>query len=219
MTELLTERKYLTGFSGMGYDREEVGKALALFVRSFFDTYAVSQRKGRWADKTPNYIECLPELWELFGPEVQFVHILRHGMDVAFSLSDDHRRYPAIDEQVDLSGGNRAVGAGRFWAIQNEKMESFRKVVPKACFTIRYEDLTADPESALQPLFHFLGEPWEPQVIEYTDFTHHTGWEDPDVQRHHGIVRHSDRYRAWPEEIQRAVLEACEPMLSRLGYT
>lgn len=218
ITELLTKRKYLAGFGGMGYDRDEVATAIASFVRSFFDSYALSLGKSRWADKTPNYVECLPELWELFGPSVRFVHILRHGLDVAFSLSDDHRHYPAIDDQVALAGGDRAVGAGRFWAIQNEKMESFRKVVPEACFTIRYEDLTADPESALKPMFDFLHEPWEPQVIEYTKFSHHAGWEDPDVQRYPGIVRHSERYRAWPEEVQRAVLEACEPVLSRLGY-
>jgi hypothetical protein len=73
------------------------------------------------------------------------VHLVRHEMNVALSLSDDHRHHPAIDERAVLAGGDRAVGGGGFWAIQNEKMEVFRDSVAGACHVIRYEDLTADP--------------------------------------------------------------------------
>jgi protein-tyrosine sulfotransferase len=218
LAELITERRYLTGFSGMGFEQAEVARAVSRFIRSFFDTYAASQGKGRWADKTPNYIDCLPELWELFGPEVRFVHLIRHGMDVAFSLSDEHRGYPAINEQAALAGGDRAVGAGRFWAIQSEKMEAFREAVPQVCHVIRYEDLTTDPASALRPMFEFLGEPWEPDVIDYAKFPHHAGWEDPDVRRRRAIVANSQKYMTWPADVQAVVREACQPMLSRLGY-
>jgi hypothetical protein len=218
MAELIADRAYLTGFSGMGYERDEVAKAVAAFVRSFFDSYAASQGKGRWADKTPNYVDCLTELRELFGPETRFVHLIRHGMDVAFSLSDDHRHYPAIDEQAALAGGDRAVGAGRFWALQNEKMEALRQAAPEACHLIRYEELTTDPPAALKPMFDFLGERWEPAVVEYSAFPHHAGWEDPDVQRRSGITPNSQKYRAWPLDVQLSVRHACEPMLSRLGY-
>jgi hypothetical protein len=218
LAELISKRRYLVGFSGMGYDRAEVARAVGAFARSFFDAYAASQGKGRWADKTPNYVDRLPELLELFGPEARFVHLIRHGMDVAASLSDERRHYPAVDEQVAQAGGDRAVGAARFWAIQNEKMERFRDEAPGSSFVIRYEDLTADPEAALRPAFDFVGEQWDPSVIDYASAPHHAGWEDPDVQRRTAIEPNSGRYRRWPADVQDRVREACRPMLERLGY-
>ena len=175
MTEVLRAPKYLVGFSGMGYERAEVAGALRSFLGSFFDAYASAQGKGRWADKTPNYVDCLPELWEVFGPEARFVHLIRHGMDVAFSLSDDHRHYPAIDEQTALAGGDRAIGAGRHWAIQNERMEAFRDERPEACFTLRYEELPGIPRRRSSRCSGFSVSRGESGVIDYASVPHHAG--------------------------------------------
>jgi hypothetical protein len=139
-------------------------------------------------------------------------------MDVAFSLSDDHRHYPAVDEQVASAGGDRAVGAARFWAIQNEKMEAFRREHADASFCLRYEQLTTAPEATLAPLFRFLGEPWDATVLDYDRRPHHAGWEDPDVRRRSRIEPNSGNYRRWPGAVQDAVRRACEPVLTRLGY-
>jgi sulfotransferase family protein len=210
--------KYLTGLASMGYSRSEVEKSLALFVSSFFDGYAAAQGKRRWADKSPLYVDCLPELWAMFGPHARFVLIIRHGMDVAFSLSDAHRDYPAIRDHVADARGNVAIGAARFWAEQNEKIEKFLTANPDACFQLRYEQLTTDPADSLEPMFAFLGEPWEPDVIDYQRFPHHAGFEDPEVRRRRRIEPNSGRYLAWPADVQAAVKQECEPTLSRLGY-
>jgi hypothetical protein len=202
----------------MGYSRSEVEKSLALFVSSFFDGYAAAQGKRRWADKSPLYVDCLPELWAMFGPHARFVLIIRHGMDVAFSLSDAHRDYPAIRDHVADARGNVAIGAARFWAEQNEKIEKFLTANPDACFQLRYEQLTTDPAGSLEPMFAFLGEPWEPDVIDYQRFPHHAGFEDPEVRRRRRIESNSGRYLAWPADVQAVVKQECEPTLSRLGY-
>jgi Sulfotransferase family len=208
----------MKGFEGMGYGRDEVVTAFAAFISSFFQAYAASQGKARWADKTPNYVDCLPELWQMFGPEARFVLLVRNGLDVAFSLSDEHRHYPAIDEHLLAANGNVPLAAGRLWRTQNERIERFREDHPEACFAIRYEELTMDPAPTLRPMFEFLGEPWHPRVLEYDRFPHSAGWEDPNVRRRRRIAVNSGRYRAWPADVQSAVREACEPMLSRLGY-
>ena len=67
-------------------------------------------------------------------------------------------------------------------------------------------------------MFDFLGEPWEPAVLEYDRFEHHRGMEDPDVHRRTRIEPNSSRYRAWSGDRQRVVRAACEPLLSELGY-
>jgi hypothetical protein len=216
--QILRDRAAMAGLDSMGYGRAEVAAALGSFASGFFEGYADSRNKPRWADKTPNYVECLPELWEVLGPEARFVLIVRDGLDVAFSLSDPDRHYPAIDGHVRAAGGSRPIGAGRYWAEQNERIEAFRAAHPDACHRIRYEDLTERPEACLRPMFDFLGEPWEPSVMDYDRVPHHKGFEDPDVRRRRRIEPNSGNSAAWPEETRRAVAEACEPMLSLLGY-
>ena len=212
------DHKYVSGLASMGYDRASVEASLAGFISGFFDGYARAQGKERWADKSPLYVDCLAELRAIFGSRVRIILLIRHGLDVAFSLSDADRDYPAIHRYVEAVGGNVPVGAGRFWADQNKKIEVFRSSCPDVCFRLRYEDLTRDPESSLQPMFEFLDEPWEPDVMDYGRFTHHRGFEDPDVRRRRRIEVNSGRYLAWPSEVQDLVRQACEPLLTELGY-
>ena len=218
LSQILNDRKSLAGWDSMGFDKQEVDRAMGRFVRSFFDAYTRAQGKARWAEKTPNYVDCLPELWDMFGPDVQFIYILRHGLDVANSLADPHRHYPAIDEFMEQAGGNAPVAAGLFWADKNRKIQAFQAENPDAGYVVRYEELTTQPEAALKPLFEFLGEPWEPEVVDYDRFPHHAGFGDPDVKRRKTVEPNSEKYKAWPEETQRAVRAACGEMLAALGY-
>ena len=126
-------------------------------------------------------------------------------MDVAHSLADPQRHYPAIDRQVELSGGSKPVGAARFWREQNEKIDAFRALHAEACFTLRYEELTDRPDEALQPLFRFLGEPWEPDVLNYDRYPHHAGIEDPEVRRKRAIEPNTRASASWPEDVRAAV--------------
>lgn len=219
LTEILRSRKALMGLDSLGYDRTDVAAALAELGRSFLDGYAKAQGKARWAEKTPNYVDCLSELWELYGEAGGlFVLIVRHGLDVAASLSDPHRHYPAIDPYLEDAGGDKRVAAGLFWADKTRKIVEFKRVHPDSCFEIRYEELTVSPENALKPLFSFLAEEWEPDVIDYSRFSHHEGFGDPDVKRRRRIEPNSGRYSRWPSETQLAVKKACGPLLEELGY-
>jgi hypothetical protein len=216
--QILRDRAALQGLDSMGYPRPDVAAAIARFVSDFFEGYARAQGKPRWADKTPNYVDCLPELWELFGPLARFVIIVRDGRDVAYSLSDPDRHYPAIDGFVREANGSVPIGAGRFWAEQNRKIGSFQAEHPEACLRLRYEDLTERPEETLRPVFAFIGESWQPSVLDYGRFPHHEGLEDPDVRRRRRIEPNSGRSREWPPDTLEAVRDACEPLLSALGY-
>lgn len=201
----------------MGFERSKVSASLAQFVDGFFTTYARAQGKPRWADKTPHYVDCLPQIAELF-PQARFVVLLRHGLDVAYSLANPHWHYPAIDPYVEKASGNKPVGAGLYWVERSERIESFYQAYPDRCYRLRYEDLTSDPEGSLQPLFGFLGEAWEPEVIQYDLFPHHSGYGDAEVRRYRTIRQNSRKYLEWPVEVQKNVREVCTPMLEQLGY-
>jgi protein-tyrosine sulfotransferase len=218
LTDLIRDGASMRGLSSMGYERDDVVRTVAAFASRFFEGYAAAAGKARWADKTPNYIERLSELWELFGPRAKLVIIVRNGLDVVYSLADGGRHYPAIDSHVEEAGGDRRIGAAHFWRDQNQRIEAFRGEHPDACHVLRYEELTIDPASVLRDMFRFLEEPWDPGVMDYQRFPHHPGFEDPDVRKRRGIEPNSGRFLAWSPEVQRRVREACEPMLTMLGY-
>jgi hypothetical protein len=219
LVQVLHDRRSARGFEAMGYAQAPVAQALAAFIASFYEGYAAAQGKPRWADKTPHYVDCLDDLWTLFGPTARFVVIVRHGLDVAYSLADPRRHYPAVDAAVEEAGGDAAVGAGRFWSKQNRKILDFTAAHPEACARITYEALTHDPGVTLEPVFSFLGVAWDPVVLDYASVKHHAGVEDPDVARMKRIVPNSGKSSAWPAELRAKVREACEPELSELGYT
>jgi protein-tyrosine sulfotransferase len=219
LARLLHDERSARGFEAMGFAQDSVVQALASFIASFYEGYAAAQHKPRWADKTPHYVDCLDDLWTLFGPTVRFVVIVRNGLDVAYSLADPRRHYPAIDAAVESAGGDVPIGAGRFWSTQNRKILNFTAAHPEACVRITYEDLTRDPEPTLQSVFSFLGVAWDPIVLDYASVEHHAGIEDPDVKRTTRIVENSGKSLAWPAEIRSKVREACEPELSELGYS
>jgi protein-tyrosine sulfotransferase len=218
LAQVLRDPSSLRGLDTMGFERRDVAATLGRAAASFFTSYAAARGKARWADKTPDYVEVLPELDELFGPDTRYVLLYRHGMDVAFSLADPKRNFPAIVPFAELAGGSMPVGAARFWVDQNEKIEAFRRAHPERCHAITFERITEDPAAALAPMFAFLGEAWDERVLDYQRFPHHRGIEDPDVRRRRSIERNSGNYLAWPDDVQRRVREACEPMLSALGY-
>ena len=218
LAQVLRDRSALRGLDSMGFDRAEVAASLGRTAGSFFTAYAAAQGKPRWADKTPDYVDVLPELREMFGGDTRFILLYRHGMDVAFSLANPNRNFPAIVPFAREAGGSMPVGAARFWVDQNEKIEAFRRVEPSICHRITFESLTEDPAGTLRPMFEFLGEAWDERVLDYQRYEHHRGIEDVEVRRRPTIERNSGNYLAWPEDVQRLVRDACGPMLSALGY-
>ena len=219
LVQVLHDERSGRGFEAMGYAQGAVAEALAGFIASFYERYAAAQGKPRWADKTPHYVDALDDLWTLFGPTARFVVIVRHGLDVAYSLAAPRRHYPAIDAAVQAAGGDVPLGAGRFWSMQNRKILDFTAAHPEACVRITYEDVTRDPEGTLEPVFSFLGVAWDPAVLDYASVQHHAGIEDPEVTRKKRIVENSGKSSAWPADVRAKVREACEPELSELGYS
>ena len=218
LARVLRDPSAMRGLDSMGFDRANVASALGRAASSFFVAYAEARGKPRWADKTPDYVDVLSELRELFGGDARFILLYRHGMDVAFSLANPNRNFPAILPFARDAGGSMPVGAARFWVDQNEKIEAFRRAEPSMCHRITFESLTEDPPGTLRPMFQFLDEPWDERVLDYQRFEHHRGIEDVEVRRRPTIERNSGNYLVWPEDVQRLVREACEPMLSALGY-
>jgi hypothetical protein len=107
-------------------------------------------------EKTPDNIRRIELLSRLF-PSARFLHIVRDGRDGAISCwrhnlrlfpEPTRRRFASIDEF--------AVAYAESWVREVPVAAGFGEREPARLHTLRYEDLVADPATALRDAFAFL---------------------------------------------------------------
>jgi Sulfotransferase family len=177
-------------------------------VGAVFGAYASAHGKARWGDKTPGYVTHLPFLADLF-PDSQFVHVLRDGREVAASLAD-------------WSWGPPSAVSGAFWWVHKVQAgrRAGRRLPADRYLEVRLEDLIADPEATLREVCRFLGEEYDPALLDYPDRVAAAG--PGPAQERHLVAPPTPGLRAWrdglPNRAQEAVEQVCRRTLADLGY-
>jgi len=142
-----------------GRDKEYWYARCASFFGDFQADYAASKGKVRWAEKTPSYSKHLPFVLELF-PQAQIVHVIRDARAVVAS-------------SFDRWGWRNAMGAPQKWVDSVSAARAAGLMLPPGQYLeIRFEDLVGRTEPTLQSLFAWLGEIWDPRVLDYDEFDH-----------------------------------------------
>ncbi|RVU03249.1 sulfotransferase family protein [Novosphingobium umbonatum] len=112
-------------------------------------------------DKHPMHLAKLPTILRLF-PDARFILALRHPCDAVLScFMTSFRPNDAMANFLDLGD------AAALYDIAFGLWEQLRALLPMAVSTIRYEDLVADPQAQLRPLFATLGLDWPEQGIDH----------------------------------------------------
>jgi Sulfotransferase family len=112
--------------------------------------------KRQLVNKTPNDVFITDEIMECW-PDARFIFLLRHPLAIARSRQAAR---PQDSEERNLEMVLR---------YGNALEEARRRFTGP---TIRYEDLTADPEAAMREVCAFLGLEWEPEMLDYGRFDH-----------------------------------------------
>ena len=172
-----------------------------------------AEGKVRWGDKTPVYVEIVPELARMY-PGSRFIHLVRDGRDVAKSF-----KATGWD-----SGGRWLHDNTREWtkALRCHWRWS-RSELRERILLVRYEDLLLEMEPTLRRICAFIGEEFEPQMLAWE------GKVDEQVPAREQI-RHtklksrigSEGVARWKREMSAREILICEAFmgshLSRLGY-
>ncbi|NUN97401.1 MAG: sulfotransferase [Candidatus Omnitrophica bacterium] len=113
-------------------------------IEDLFAEHRRRDGKPRWVNKTPDYIDHLPDLQAVF-PDMRFIHVVRDGRDVACSVLTRSWGPSTIKE------------AASWWREKVLKGFEFENANPDHCLVVRYEDLLLEPKSALARVFAWLG--------------------------------------------------------------
>jgi Sulfotransferase family len=211
-----------------GIDRERAGSVLEAYgltadevrralrrkprtIRSVLEAitepYARSRGKRRWAEKTPAHVMHVHELRRLW-PDSRIVRVVR-----------DPRGVVASRAKVPF-GPRTAVGSAYLWKRQDEAARGFFHTDPLAV-VVRYEDLVADPEHVMRGLCTFLGEEFEPAMLDVTDEAHVVASGETWKWRV-GSPIDTSRVDAWRDELplieQERVTLVCADGMRRNGY-
>jgi hypothetical protein len=130
--------------------------SLVDIINIVYHRHLAHANKERFGDKTPGYIEIVPQLAALY-PGAKFIHLIRDGRDVAISCIDlDWERY---------------YDRARFeWTLAMAKRHEYlRSSYAQQILDVRYEDLVTDVEGTVRRICDFLGEAFEPTMLDWHD--------------------------------------------------
>ena len=123
--------------------------------QALFSLMADHQDTDRWGDKTPEYMDHLSELRELF-PTAQYILVVRDGRDTALSVM---ARY--------YGPTNLVVAAQEWRETARQGMEFLETLPADRKLVIRYEDMMGNPVETLRTVMDYLGaRPRDPQMLE-----------------------------------------------------
>lgn len=124
-------------------------------------------------DKTPHYGAYAAEIKQIW-PDAKFIHLVRDGVDVAYSMSGHPAFVKYINGKVSpkeldtimFEGKNRYLPSDpvsmeqalTFWEeLYFATKNALEKVDQRDVLTLRYEDLLYKPDDNIKQLAHFLG--------------------------------------------------------------
>ena len=197
--------------------RRDVSQLIEPSVRDLVEVvyrwHVTAEDKARWGDKTPVYIEILPELARMY-PGSRFIHLVRDGRDVAKSFQATG--WP--------SGGRWLHDNTREWtkAVRCH-WRWCRSEFRDRILLVRYEDLVVAMEATLRQICRFIGEEFEPQMLAWE------GKVEEQVPEREQVRHTKLKLRIGPEAVTRwkREMSARETFvseafmgshLSRLGY-
>ena len=207
-----------SGFAELGFDEAHVLSRIREFTEYFYASYAASRGKARWVDKSPEYVWQLPWLARVF-PDAKFVLLSRYSLDqVASHVASGHAIGDRLAPFREDASEDIRVTATRYWAQVVARQRELMEQMPDRCHAIRYEDVCRTPESALSPLFEFLGEPWEPDVLDFNRQRHDFGRADDKARSSRTFSFSTGAHQSWPVEVRDACLRIARESSEWLGW-
>lgn len=108
----------------------------------------------RWGWKEPNTHVVIERLWARL-PELRYVHVVRHGLDIACSRNQNQLRFWGR-HVLDREPAGTASDSLAYWCRVHRRMQRLLQDNPQRMYWLNYDRMCADPEPELAELAGFL---------------------------------------------------------------
>jgi len=182
--------------------------SLAVMLESLTAARARARGKRRWAEKTPRHLGHVRLIRRTF-PEAAILRMIRDPRDAAMSMT----RVPFASD---------SLVANLYLCARAEAASGPAIARDPRSLTVRYEDLVRQPESEARRISRFLGEPFDPRMLDPrqapTDLAAgHEWWKGKESE-----PLDPSRVEAWRREMaaddQSIAAVICHATMRRHGY-
>ena len=139
----------------------ELDQAVKAFIHQL--TGAATAGNQRTIDSTPHSLLHMGELGRIF-PRARFVHVVRDGRSVVSSLTKRDWLDPATGQKVWCC--QDVQSAAKYWSHVVSAVREQAALVPGRYLEVCYEDLMESPQVVLEQVIAFLGESWDPAMLD-----------------------------------------------------
>jgi len=182
-------------------DWRDYSRSLAAVLDGVFRYFAAREGKRRWCEKTPQHAQHLLALAKQF-PDARFIQVIRDGRDCAASFHRRWRRQP----ELTIYRWKKVVAIGQ---AQGRRLPEGRYL------EMRYEDLTAAPETSLRRVCDFLELSFDDAVLESAQ--PYMQADKGDSGR--GLKRNSGKWHSYfSARVQRRLEQIAGRTLAQCGY-
>lgn len=187
---------------------------------TLLERYRLQESKPRIAEKTPDNCLYFQSIHEIF-PESPLIHVIRDGRDVVASLLA--QKWEDINTGEKTEHCHQVQSAAELWVRHVRKGLSMRSHSSGSSryFEVRYEQLISEPEAILKSLFSFLGESWDPQVLNYHGFERNLANEPSSEQVNRPL--YSNAHGRWRRDLDsdqlKVTMEVAGDLLRELDYS
>jgi len=184
------------------------GPKLVEVINLVYHFQLKSHQKPRFGDKTPPYIHCMPEIAALY-PGAKFIHLIRDGRDVAISFIEmENMRF--YDRKF-------------YWTLaMRERRGYLNSPYVSQILEVKYEDLVTRAEPTLRRLCEFLGEEFEPGMLDWNRLTELVPERERSIHSKLADPLRSEAVGVWQRKLSPFICFAMESCLQRdlrrLGY-
>jgi len=219
LLELLTDHRHGPVANSPGISRELIYESAREFLGKLFDAYALNKGKQFVVLKTPDDVENLDFLLELF-PNSKYIHICRDGRDVACSTVAKRDRLGHIRGFGELS----VVNAMRRWCQWESSIRSaFSGGLDASRIFVTYEQLVGNTPKTLRQICGFLGVDYEIKMVDYKSTEHDLpDWEAGSTDVNHKANVDTSSVGRWKLDLEPSEMVMIDTEfgddLVRLGY-
>lgn len=205
--------------SDLGVHWPDVSQSLTATPRGYDDLfvvlmalYAGQRGKRRAGEKSPRHLFYISEIIELY-PCARFVCLIRDPRAVVHS-------------ELATTWGSQSVSRiTRRWCRVADAADRCVRTLPAKKFRlVRYEDLVSDPEAQLRGICDFLGEAFEPQMLQFHQRpASEQGFRDDEVWKQNTLrALEPGRIEQWQTGLTAAQIKLIESLagarLEKFGY-